>query len=322
MHARVYATIIVLSFPLSVGADSVFLPATAGGSVGARGSNPTAADYDGRGVNIVGIAGGAVIGWETRSFAVFDGVPDGPVTLWVNSARELTGLNLNVYDVTLPLVDGTDAEDAALYVDLGTGTRYNAGPIAGHVPGTMAAIPLSVEAAGTLAVGLRLEGHDFGVFAYLGDRSPEGSINYTGLVTTLQVGEGINPADTNGDGLVNNLDIDPFAAILGSGPIAFEQLTGLPSALGFGDINGDEVANNLDIDPFAATLGGGSHAVPESASWILIVVGGVLAHRFARKMPSMPVRTIVDDVPIKATMSSTAEAVASIVDVAPALNAP
>jgi hypothetical protein len=82
------------------------------------------------------------------------------------------------------------------------------------------------------------------------------------------------PGDLNGDGTVNDLDIDPFALLLTDAGRYARQF-GLPPLV-VGDINADGRVNNLDIDPFAALLtGGGAAAVPEPATLLLAAMGTV-----------------------------------------------
>jgi hypothetical protein len=71
------------------------------------------------------------------------------------------------------------------------------------------------------------------------------------------------PADVTGDGQVNGLDVEPFAAMLIDGSYG-------PSA----DMNRDDVVNGLDIDLFVAAVVGGASAgtaIPEPST------GGLLA---------------------------------------------
>ena len=67
--------------------------------------------------------------------------------------------------------------------------------------------------------------------------------------------------DVNLDGLVNGLDVDPFVDRLLNGPYQAEA-----------DMNEDDLVNGLDVDPFVATVvGGGLTAVPEPATFVLLV---------------------------------------------------
>ena len=60
------------------------------------------------------------------------------------------------------------------------------------------------------------------------------------------VGYELIPGDTNGDGFVNLLDVEPFIDILSAGGFLEEA-----------DINGDGFVNLLDVQPFIALLSGG-----------------------------------------------------------------
>jgi hypothetical protein len=62
--------------------------------------------------------------------------------------------------------------------------------------------------------------------------------------------------DMNGDGAVNNFDIDPFVLAL-TDQAAFSALYPGVDPLLWGDINGDGALNNFDIDPFVALITGG-----------------------------------------------------------------
>jgi len=89
--------------------------------------------------------------------------------------------------------------------------------------------------------------------------------------------------DMNGDGEVNNLDINPFVLAL-TDEEAFEQQFGTdPAAIG--DINEDGQFNNLDINPFVSLLTGGSslQAVPEPSSVALLGLGGLTMLRRRRR---------------------------------------
>jgi len=87
------------------------------------------------------------------------------------------------------------------------------------------------------------------------------------------------PGDMNSDGVVNNLDINPFVTAL-TDPTAFEDEFGI-EPVAPGDINGDGQLNNLDINPFVDLLTGGSpRVVPEPASLFILGPGGLaLMHR-------------------------------------------
>lgn len=66
--------------------------------------------------------------------------------------------------------------------------------------------------------------------------------------------------DMNGDGDVNNLDINPFALALTDESAYTSQFPGIDPDV-VGDINGDDVLNNLDINPFADLLTGGGSSI-------------------------------------------------------------
>jgi len=79
--------------------------------------------------------------------------------------------------------------------------------------------------------------------------------------------------DMNGDGLVNNLDINPFVMGLTDGEAyqaAFSQ-----SPTGPGDVNLDGEFNNLDINPFVSRLTSGEpvRSVPTPGS---MAMGGLV----------------------------------------------
>ncbi len=81
--------------------------------------------------------------------------------------------------------------------------------------------------------------------------------------------------DTNNDGVVDTLDIDPFVLLL-TDPAAYATAFPDVDPLAVGDINLDMVVDTLDIDPFVALLTSGSlasggGAVPEPGSIVLVV---------------------------------------------------
>ena len=68
--------------------------------------------------------------------------------------------------------------------------------------------------------------------------------------------------DSNLDGEVNGLDVDPFVDVLLNGPYQLEA-----------DMNEDDVVNGLDVDLFvAAVVGVGAAAVPEPSTLLLCLV--------------------------------------------------
>lgn len=81
-------------------------------------------------------------------------------------------------------------------------------------------------------------------------------------------------ADMNGDGVVNNFDIQPFETALTN---ADQYRTNFPAVVNYklrGDINDDGVFNNFDIQPFEQLLTSQLAAVPEPPAWLLAVLGG------------------------------------------------
>ncbi len=81
--------------------------------------------------------------------------------------------------------------------------------------------------------------------------------------------------DTNNDGIVNTLDIDPFVLLL-TDPAGYTAAFPGVDPLAVGDINLDDVVNTLDIDPFVALLTAGSltnnGSVPEPTTLMTMVV--------------------------------------------------
>jgi hypothetical protein len=62
--------------------------------------------------------------------------------------------------------------------------------------------------------------------------------------------------DMNGDGLVNNFDVDPFVLALVDPAGYAAAYPGLPADV-LGDCDGNGAFNNFDIDAFVALLTGG-----------------------------------------------------------------
>ena len=82
------------------------------------------------------------------------------------------------------------------------------------------------------------------------------------------------PGDTNNDGVVSTLDIDPFVLAL-TDPTGYASAFPGVDVLAVADINMDSMVNTLDIDPFVALLtGSGAAAVatPEPSSLALLLI--------------------------------------------------
>ncbi len=91
--------------------------------------------------------------------------------------------------------------------------------------------------------------------------------------------------DTNNDGTVDTLDIDPFVLLL-TDPAGYATAFPGVDALAVGDINMDDVVDTLDIDPFVALLTAGSlngGAVPEPSTMALLALGGVAGLALRRR---------------------------------------
>lgn len=107
-----------------------------------------------------------------------------------------------------------------------------------------------------------------------GSRSSD--VTFTTLVVT-NLSQTL-PADFNGDGVVDLLDLDTLGQNFGAGPGATRSQ---------GDANGDGFVDLLDLDLLGQDfgLGGGSDSVPEPSSCGLLVAG-LLAARFGgRRRP-------------------------------------
>jgi hypothetical protein len=87
------------------------------------------------------------------------------------------------------------------------------------------------------------------------DDTNGGKVGQVHLFTVLTLG------DTNLDGPVNGLDVDPFVEVLLSGPYQSEA-----------DMNDDQVVNGLDVDPFVSAVLGGTQPVPEPSTLLLGIV--------------------------------------------------
>ncbi len=91
--------------------------------------------------------------------------------------------------------------------------------------------------------------------------------------------------DTNDDGTVDTLDIDPFVLLL-TDPAGYAAAFPGVDPLAVGDINMDTVVDTLDIDPFVALLTAGSlngGAVPEPGSIIMLGLAGVAGLTLVRR---------------------------------------
>ncbi len=92
--------------------------------------------------------------------------------------------------------------------------------------------------------------------------------------------------DTNDDGVVDTLDIDPFVLLL-TDPAGYATAFPGVDPLAVGDINMDTVVDTLDIDPFVALLTSGSLAsgggsVPEPSTLVLLASVALLGMRKLR----------------------------------------
>jgi len=106
----------------------------------------------------------------------------------------------------------------------------------------------------------------------LSDSDGKAARNFGGLIDEVRItaglvgssdrlgvvpeGSDVRLGDMNGDGEVNNLDINPFVLAL-TDPQAYEAEYGMEPVTA-GDINGDGQFNNLDINPFVDRLTDGS----------------------------------------------------------------
>jgi len=170
-----------------------------------------------------------------------------------------------VFEMGAPEPDNNDAP--GLDVDLSA-----LDPGVSEVTLIDAEVPLNENVDGTLfdglAEGATVPGTDGGTITYSG--GPDGNDVVLEGLSSLLLG------DMNGDGEVNNLDINPFVLAL-TDEDAFEEQFGTDPAT-VGDINEDGQLNNLDINPFVSLLTDGSslQSVPEPTSLALLLGGAGL----------------------------------------------
>ena len=89
--------------------------------------------------------------------------------------------------------------------------------------------------------------------------------------------------DMDGDGDVDNFDIQPFELALTDQAAYLAQYPLLFDFQDRGDIDGDGDFDNFDIQPFEALLTSGGAPVPEPGSALLLAVGGMCAVLLARR---------------------------------------
>jgi len=100
----------------------------------------------------------------------------------------------------------------------------------------------------------------------------------SGVLTAVDLAMG----DINGDGAVNNLDINPFVLGLSDREQFIDEFGYAPVAAG--DANGDGEFDNLDINPFVEllTTSASPRAVPEPASGTVVALGALALMRRRR----------------------------------------
>ena len=108
---------------------------------------------------------------------------------------------------------------------------------------------------------------------YLGKYESTRGANYATEATIIAAEDPIF-GDMNGDGVLDNFDIQPFEVAL-TNPGSY--LTSYPRLSDYGrrgDIDDDGAFDNFDIQPFEGLLTSAAPtAVPEPASWFLLVLG-------------------------------------------------
>ncbi len=110
-------------------------------------------------------------------------------------------------------------------------------------------------------------------------------ITFNGMMIETLGGPMFTLGDTNNDGTVDTLDIDPFVLLL-TDPAGYAAAFPGVDANAVGDINMDTVVDTLDIDPFVALLTAGSltgGAVPEPGSIVLLGLAGVAGLALVRR---------------------------------------
>ncbi len=118
-------------------------------------------------------------------------------------------------------------------------------------------------------------------------------------LTSLEIDYIAEPllGDTNDDGAVDTLDIDPFVLLL-TDPAGYATAFPGVDPLAVGDVNLDLVVDTLDIDPFVALLTSGSlaagGAVPEPGTIMLLAMAGGLVW-FSRRVATPTQRLMNTD---------------------------
>jgi hypothetical protein len=173
-----------------------------------------------------------------------------------------------------------DAVDASGAVALGGNLQI---ALAGFVPSRTDVFTILTGAS---VVGAFANANPWGLFTVDGGVA---AMRLSNTGTALLLDRFTIRGDANLDGLVNNLDIAPFVALLTGN-------SGVSGELGFAaDINADGAVNNLDIAPFVALLTGTGSAsagdprwgalVPEPSALSLVIGGGSLLRRRRSRQP-------------------------------------